>query len=79
VVEALSRTLWHRCLPPPTPGLWAGSHSLTLLSPPHPPAFRQDTQTRATVSTVVAQAASTARVSREEGFSISLSLINLTI
>ncbi len=84
--EALSRTLWHRSLPPATPGPWAGSHSPTLPFPPHPPASRQDTQTHATVSTVGAQAASTARVSNEkEGqdepfeFSTSLSLINVII
>lgn len=61
VVEVLSRTLWHHYLPLATPGLWAGSHSPTLLSPLHPRAFRQDTQTHATVSTVGAQAANTAR------------------
>lgn len=80
VVEVLSRTLWHHYLPLATPGLWAGSHSPTLLSPLHPRAFRQDTQTHATVSTVGAQAANTVRVSNKEGqdeFSISLSLINI--
>lgn len=80
VVEVLSRTLWHHYFPLATPGLWAGSHSPTLLSPLHPRAFRQDTQTHATVSTVGAQAANTVRVSNKEGqdeFSISLSLINI--
>lgn len=81
-VEVLSRTLWHHYLPLATPGLWAGSHSPTLLSPLHPRAFRQDTQTHATVSTVGAQAANIARVSNKEGktgheFSISLLLINI--
>lgn len=86
VAEALSRTLWHRSLPPATPGPWAGSHSPTLPFPLHPPASRQDTQTHATVSTAGAQAANTVRVSNEKKgarwafqFFISLLLINVII
>lgn len=66
MAEALSRTLWHHSHPPATLGPWAGSRSPTLRSPPRPPASRQDTQTRATVFTAGAPAASTARVSDEE-------------
>lgn len=66
VVEALSRTLWHRSPLLATPGLWVGSHFRTLPFPLYPPASHQDTQTRATVSTVEAQAANTARVSNEK-------------
>lgn len=71
--EALSRTLWHPFPLPATPGPWAGSHSRTLTFPLHRQASHQDTPTHATVFTVGAQAANTARVSNEKAQDAALS------